>query len=209
MLVIFGGAGPLHGSAIIREVGIKTMIVPPAPGVLCAMGCVVAVTHDRYFLDNVAGWILELDRGHGIPYEGNYSSWLEQKQKRLEQEARQEGSRQKQLATELDWIRQNPKGRQAKSKARVRAYDDLVAEAAKAVPDSTKIVIPIAERLGNEVITAEGLTKAYGDKLLFENLDDAERYAGLLEAQDFPVPTVESLDREEGELGDARVRERI
>jgi len=133
-------------------------------------GTVVLVTHDRYFLDNVTGWILELDRGQGIPYEGNYSSWLEQKQKRLAQEARQEGSRQKQLATELDWIRQNPKGRQAKSKARVRAYDDLVAEAAKAVPDSTKIVIPIAERLGNEVITAEGLTKAFGDKLLFDDL---------------------------------------
>ena len=133
-------------------------------------GTVVLVTHDRYFLDNVTGWILELDRGQGIPYEGNYSSWLEQKQKRLAQEARQEGSRQKQLATELDWIRQNPKGRQAKSKARVRAYDDLVAEAAKAVPDSTKIVIPIAERLGTEVITAEGLTKAFGDKLLFDDL---------------------------------------
>ena len=133
-------------------------------------GTVILVTHDRYFLDNVTGWILELDRGQGIPFEGNYSSWLEQKQKRLEQEARQEGSRQKQLATELDWIRQNPKGRQAKSKARVRAYDDLVAEAAKAVPDSTKIVIPIAERLGNEVITAEGLTKAFGDKLLFDDL---------------------------------------
>jgi len=133
-------------------------------------GTVILVTHDRYFLDNVTGWILELDRGQGIPYEGNYSSWLEQKQKRLEQEARQEGSRQKQLASELDWIRQNPKGRQAKSKARVRAYDDLVAEAAKAVPDSTKIVIPIAERLGNEVITAEGLTKAFGDKLLFDDL---------------------------------------
>lgn len=133
-------------------------------------GTVVLVTHDRYFLDNVTGWILELDRGQGIPYEGNYSSWLEQKEKRLAQEARQEGSRQKQLATELEWIRQNPKGRQAKSKARVRAYDDLVAEAAKAVPDSTKIVIPIAERLGTEVITAEGLTKAFGDKLLFDDL---------------------------------------
>lgn len=133
-------------------------------------GTVVLVTHDRYFLDNVTGWILELDRGQGIPYEGNYSSWLEQKQKRLDQESRQEGNRQKQLASELDWIRQNPKGRQAKSKARVRAYDDLVAEAANAVPDSAKIVIPVAERLGNEVITAEGLTKAYGDKLLFDDL---------------------------------------
>tara|TARA_R110000868_G_scaffold162903_3_gene394726 strand:- start:212629 stop:214323 length:1695 start_codon:yes stop_codon:yes gene_type:complete len=133
-------------------------------------GTVVLVTHDRYFLDNVTGWILELDRGQGIPYEGNYSSWLEQKQKRLAQESRQEGGRQKQLATELDWIRQNPKGRQAKSKARIRAYDDLVAEAANAVPDSTKIVIPIGERLGNEVITAEGLTKAFGDKLLFDDL---------------------------------------
>ncbi|AUG53846.1 energy-dependent translational throttle protein EttA [Thalassospira marina] len=133
-------------------------------------GTVILVTHDRYFLDNVTGWILELDRGQGIPYEGNYSSWLEQKQKRLAQEARQEGNRQKQLASELDWIRQNPKGRQAKSKARVRAYDDLVAEAAKAVPDSTKIVIPVSERLGNEVITAEGLTKAFGEKLLFDDL---------------------------------------
>ncbi|MDP2698590.1 energy-dependent translational throttle protein EttA [Thalassospira sp.] len=133
-------------------------------------GTVVLVTHDRYFLDNVTGWILELDRGQGIPYEGNYSSWLEQKQKRLAQESRQEGNRQKQLAEELDWIRQNPKGRQAKSKARVRAYDDLVAQAANAVPDSTKIVIPIAERLGNEVITAEGLTKAFDDKLLFDDL---------------------------------------
>lgn len=133
-------------------------------------GTVILVTHDRYFLDNVTGWILELDRGQGIPYEGNYSSWLEQKQKRLAQEARQEGNRQKQLASELDWIRQNPKGRQAKSKARVRAYDDLVAEAAKAVPDSTKIVIPVSERLGNEVITADGLTKAFGDKLLFDDL---------------------------------------
>ena len=133
-------------------------------------GTVILVTHDRYFLDNVTGWILELDRGQGIPYEGNYSSWLEQKQKRLAQEARQEGNRQKQLASELDWIRQNPKGRQAKSKARVRAYDDLVAEAAKAVPDSTKIVIPVSERLGNEVITADGLTKAFGEKLLFDDL---------------------------------------
>ncbi|WP_339776254.1 energy-dependent translational throttle protein EttA [uncultured Thalassospira sp.] len=134
-------------------------------------GTVVLVTHDRYFLDNVTGWILELDRGQGIPYEGNYSSWLEQKQKRMAQESRQEGSRQKQLAEELDWIRQNPKGRQAKSKARIRAYDDLVAQAANAAPDSAKIAIPISERLGNEVITAEGLTKAFEDKLLFDGLD--------------------------------------
>jgi ATP-binding cassette ChvD family protein len=134
-------------------------------------GTVVLVTHDRYFLDNVTGWILELDRGQGIPYEGNYSSWLEQKQKRMAQESRQEGNRQKQLAEELDWIRQNPKGRQAKSKARVRAYDDLVAQAANAAPDSAKIAIPISERLGNEVITAEGVSKAFEDKLLFEGLD--------------------------------------
>jgi ATP-binding cassette ChvD family protein len=134
-------------------------------------GTVVLVTHDRYFLDNVTGWILELDRGQGIPYEGNYSSWLEQKQKRMAQESRQEGNRQKQLAEELDWIRQNPKGRQAKSKARIRAYDDLVAQAANAAPDSAKIAIPISERLGNEVITAEGLTKAFEDKLLFDGLD--------------------------------------
>ena len=134
-------------------------------------GTVVLVTHDRYFLDNVTGWILELDRGQGIPYEGNYSSWLEQKQKRMAQESRQEGNRQKQLAEELDWIRQNPKGRQAKSKARVRAYDELVAQAANAAPDSAKIAIPISERLGNEVITAEGVSKAFEDKLLFEGLD--------------------------------------
>ena len=133
-------------------------------------GTVILVTHDRYFLDNVTGWILELDRGQGIPYEGNYSAWLEAKQKRLTQEKREDSARDKQIAQELDWIRQGPKARQSKSKARIRAYEDLVAQAARAEVNTAKILIPIAERLGNEVIEAEGLTKAFGDKLLCENV---------------------------------------
>jgi ATP-binding cassette ChvD family protein len=134
-------------------------------------GTVVAVTHDRYFLDNVTGWILELDRGRGIPYEGNYSSWLEQKQKRLEQEEREEVARAKTIERELEWIRQGAKGRHAKSKARIQAFDNLVAEAANRKPDTAQIIIPVADRLGGTVIEAKGLTKAFGDKLLIENLD--------------------------------------
>ncbi len=133
-------------------------------------GTVVMVTHDRYFLDHVTGWILELDRGHGIPYQGNYSSWLEQKQKRLAQEEREESARQRTLKHELEWIRQSPRARQAKSKARITAYDDLVAKSADKNPDSAQIVIPTPPRLGDLVIEAEGLSKAYGDKLLIENL---------------------------------------
>ncbi|WP_445679318.1 energy-dependent translational throttle protein EttA [Radicibacter daui] len=133
-------------------------------------GTVVMVTHDRYFLDAVTGWILELDRGQGIPYEGNYSSWIEQKQKRLEQESRTEDARQKELARESEWIRQSPKARQAKSKARIKAYDELVARANDRDPGKVQIVIPVPERLGNKVIEIEGVTKAYNDKLLFENL---------------------------------------
>jgi ATP-binding cassette ChvD family protein len=133
-------------------------------------GTVVVVTHDRYFLDNVTGWILELDRGQGIPYEGNYSSWLEQKQKRLEQEAREEGARQRTIREELEWIRQSPKARQAKSKARIAAFDELVERAAKRGPDEAQIVIPPGPRLGGLVIEAENLGKGYGDRLLFENL---------------------------------------
>ncbi|NCC20967.1 MAG: energy-dependent translational throttle protein EttA [Alphaproteobacteria bacterium] len=133
-------------------------------------GTVVMVTHDRYFLDNVTGWILELDRGQGIPYEGNYSAYLEKKAKRLEQEARQEQSRQKTLERELEWIRQSPEGRRKKSKARVSAYDQLLADSQKQTNRSTQIVIPTPPRLGDLVITAENLRKGFGDRLLVEDL---------------------------------------
>ena len=133
-------------------------------------GTVVMVTHDRYFLDNVTGWILELDRGQGIPYEGNYSSWLEQKQKRLEQEAREETARQKVLANELEWIQKNPKARQAKSKARINAYDELLAQASKDKITTANITIPMTERLGDLVIEAKNISKAYGDRVLIDNL---------------------------------------
>ena len=133
-------------------------------------GTVVMVTHDRYFLDNVTGWILELDRGQGIPYEGNYSSWLEQKQKRLEQEAKEESARQKTLANELEWIQKNPKARQAKSKARINAYDELLQQAVKDKITHAYINIPMTERLGDLVIEAKNISKAYGDKVLIDNL---------------------------------------
>ena len=133
-------------------------------------GTVVMVTHDRYFLDNVTGWILELDRGQGIPYEGNYSSWLEQKQKRIEQEAREESARQRTLANELEWIQKNPKARQAKSKARINAYDELLSQVAKEKITTAHINIPMTERLGDLVIEANNITKAYGDKVLIDNL---------------------------------------
>lgn len=133
-------------------------------------GTVIAVTHDRYFLDNVAGWILELDRGEGIPWKGNYSSWLEQKEKRLSQEEKQETKRQKTLQRELEWVRMTPKGRQAKAKARLSAYDKLVGEDAKEREQSLELYIPPGPRLGAKVIEVEGVSKAYGDKLLFEDL---------------------------------------
>ena len=133
-------------------------------------GTVVMVTHDRYFLDNVTGWILELDRGQGIPYEGNYSSWLEQKQKRLAQEEKEETARQRTLADELEWIKKNPKARQAKSKARINAYDELLQAAAKDKISTAKISIPMTERLGDLVIEAEHLTKGYDDKILIDDL---------------------------------------
>lgn len=133
-------------------------------------GTVVMVTHDRYFLDNVTGWILELDRGQGIPYEGNYSSWLEQKQKRLEQEAREETARQKVLANELEWIQKNPKARQAKSKARINAYDELLAQASKDKINTANITIPMTERLGDLVIEANHISKAFGDRVLIDDL---------------------------------------
>ena len=135
-------------------------------------GTVVAVTHDRYFLDNVAGWILELDRGSGIPWEGNYSSWLEQKETRLVREEKEASSRARTLQRELDWIRMSPRARQAKGKARINQYDALVAESEKlqAAPEKNRITIPTAQRLGDVVIEADGLAKSYGDKLLFEDL---------------------------------------
>ncbi len=133
-------------------------------------GAVVLITHDRYFLDNVTGWILELDRGRGIPYEGNYSSWLEQKQKRLEQEGREEASRQRTLASELEWVRASPKARQAKSKARIQAYEDLVNKQGKEEINTAQIQIPAAQRLGGVVVEADHLKKAFGDKLLIDDL---------------------------------------
>ena len=133
-------------------------------------GAILIVTHDRYFLDNVTGWILELDRGRGIPYEGNYSSWLKQKLKRLEQEGREEESRQRALEQESEWISASPKARQAKSKARIQRYEDLVAKQAERVPTSTQIVIPVAERLGNNVVDFEALSKAFADRLLIDKL---------------------------------------
>ncbi|MBV8548947.1 MAG: energy-dependent translational throttle protein EttA [Alphaproteobacteria bacterium] len=133
-------------------------------------GAVVMITHDRYFLDNVTGWILELDRGKGIPYEGNYTSWLKQKQKRLEQEAREETGRQKTLARELEWISASPKARQAKSKARITAYENLLAQSGEAAPDTAQIIIPTPPRLGNNVIDGDHIRKAYGDRLLIDDL---------------------------------------
>lgn len=133
-------------------------------------GTVVMVTHDRYFLDNVTGWILEIDRGQGIPYEGNYSSWLEQKRKRLEQEEKEETARQRTLANELEWIRKNPKARQAKSKARINAYDELLQAASKDKITTANINIPMTERLGDLVIEAEHISKGYGDRVLIDDL---------------------------------------
>ncbi len=133
-------------------------------------GNVILVTHDRYFLDNVVGWVLELDRGRGIPFEGNYSAWLEAKAKRMEQEEREEAGRQKAIKEELEWIRQSPKARQTKSKARIRAFDELVEKQEARAPGKAQIVIQTPERLGGKVIEAKNISKSYGDKLLFEDL---------------------------------------
>ncbi|MCU0468568.1 MAG: energy-dependent translational throttle protein EttA [Arcicella sp.] len=143
-------------------------------------GTVIAVTHDRYFLDNVAGWILELDRGEGIPWKGNYSSWLEQKQNRLAMEEKTESRRQKTLQRELEWVRMAPKARQAKSKARLDAYDKLMSEENRQKEDKLELFIPAGPRLGNKVIEVQGVTKAYGDKLLFENLTFSLPPAGIV-----------------------------
>lgn len=134
-------------------------------------GTVVAITHDRYFLDNAAGWILELDRGRGIPYEGNYSSWLEQKDKRLEQEAKEEASHRKAIQAELEWVRQGAKGRQAKSKSRLKSFEEMNSREFQKRNETQEIYIPPGPRLGNKVIELNNVTKSYGDKLLFENLN--------------------------------------
>jgi ATP-binding cassette ChvD family protein len=131
---------------------------------------VVAVTHDRYFLDNVAGWILELDRGYGIPWEGNYSSWLDQKEKRLKSEEATEKARQKAMQSELEWVRSNPKGRQAKSKARLRQFEEISSQEHQKRNETNEIYIPPGPRLGDVVVEAEGVRKAFGDKLLYEDL---------------------------------------
>jgi ATP-binding cassette ChvD family protein len=133
-------------------------------------GAILIVTHDRYFLDNVTSWILELDRGKGIPYEGNYTSWLGQKQKRLAQEGREDATRQKTIEREQEWVRASPKARQAKNKARISRYDELVQKAANTGPDTAQIIIPIAERLGDNVVDFDNLSKGYGDKLLIDGL---------------------------------------
>jgi ATP-binding cassette ChvD family protein len=143
-------------------------------------GTVIAVTHDRYFLDNVAGWILELDRGEGIPWKGNYSSWLDQKQKRLAQEEKSESKRQKALERELEWVRMNPKGRHAKGKARLSAYEKLLSQETREKEDKLELFIPAGPRLGNKVIEATGVAKGYGDKLLYENLTFSLPPAGIV-----------------------------
>jgi sulfate-transporting ATPase len=143
-------------------------------------GTIVAVTHDRYFLDNVAGWILELDRGAGIPWEGNYSSWLDQKQKRLANEEKSESARQKNLARELEWVRMSPKARQAKSKARLNAYEQLLAEEQQADDRGHEILIPTAPRLGNEVVIAKDLVKGFGDRLLMDKMNFALPKGGIV-----------------------------
>src|SRR5215208_3949059 len=143
-------------------------------------GTVIAVTHDRYFLDNVAGWILELDRGAGIPYEGNYTSWLEQKRTRLAQEEKQASARQRTLARELEWVRKSPSARQAKSKARLQAYEKMVSQDAKEKVMQHEIVIPPPARLGNDVVIANSLKKAYGDKVLFDDLSFSLPRGGIV-----------------------------
>lgn len=143
-------------------------------------GTVIAVTHDRYFLDNVAGWILELDRGEGIPWKGNYSSWLDQKQNRLAQEEKTESRRQKTLARELEWVKMGPKGRHAKGKARLNSYEKLLGEGNREMEAKLELFIPAGERLGDQVINAKGVSKAFGDKLLYENLEFSLPQGGIV-----------------------------
>jgi len=143
-------------------------------------GTVIAVTHDRYFLDNVAGWILELDRGEGIPWKGNYSSWLAQKQQRLQQEEKRETERQKTLRRELEWISMSPKGRQTKAKARINAYESLMNQSYEKQEGDLEIYIPPGPRLGKAVIEADGVSKGFGDRLLFEGMTFALPAGGIV-----------------------------
>jgi energy-dependent translational throttle protein EttA len=143
-------------------------------------GTVVMVTHDRYFLDNVTGWILELDRGQGIPYEGNYTAWLQQKSKRLAQEEKEESSRQKALTDELEWVRSSPKARQSKSKARIKAFEELQQKQQEKRNVTSQIIIPAAERLGDRVIECKGVSKAYGDRLLIDDLSFSLPRGGIV-----------------------------
>src|ERR687893_438535 len=143
-------------------------------------GTVVAVTHDRYFLDNVAGWILELDRGRGLPFKGNYTAWLEQKQERLAQEDRREGARQRTIARELEWVRESPKGRRTKARARLKRYEALLAEEQNVKLDQVQIHIPAGPRLGSVVLEADGVRKGYGDRLLIEDLSFTLPPAGIV-----------------------------
>ncbi|NDF76437.1 MAG: ATP-binding cassette domain-containing protein [Betaproteobacteria bacterium] len=156
-------------------------------------GTVIAVTHDRYFLDNVAGWILELDRGHGIPWQGNYSSWLEQKEARLQIEAKQESARIKAMQDELEWVRSNPKGRQAKSKARLQRFEELASTEAQARNETNEIYIPPGPRLGDLVVEASGLCKRFGDKILYDDLNFALPPGGI--ANDLDVETLRALEQ--------------
>jgi len=177
-------------------------------------GTVVAVTHDRYFLDNIAGWILELDRGHGIPWEGNYSSWLDQKQKRLELEEKQESKRQKTLERELEWIRMSPKARQAKSKARIAAYEKMVAEDRPEKIEEMEIYIPPGPRLGKVVFEADNISKAYGEKLLFENLSfkiPAGAIVGIIGANGAGKTTLFKMltGQEKPDSGDVRIGDTV
>lgn len=143
-------------------------------------GTIISVTHDRYFLDNVAGWILELDRGEGIPWKGNYSEWLDQKSKRLEQEEKTESKRRKTLERELEWVRKGPKGRQSKSKARIANYEKMLSEDVKVKEEKLELFIPNGPRLGNEVIEAIGVSKAFGDKVLYEDMNFKLPPAGIV-----------------------------
>jgi len=177
-------------------------------------GTVVAITHDRYFLDNAAGWILELDRGRGIPFEGNYSSWLEQKEARLEQEKRQEASHQRAIKAELEWVRSNPKGRQAKSKARLQRFDELNSQEFQDRNETNEIYIPPGPRLGDLVIEVEGLSKRYGDRLLFENLSlnvPKGSIVGIIGANGMGKSTLFRIlaGQEEAESGTIRIGETV
>ncbi len=177
-------------------------------------GTVVTDTHDRYFLDEVAGWILEVDRGQGIPYEGNYSGWLDQKQKRLAQEGKQEAARQRSLEHELEWVRQSPRARQAKSKARLSAYEALVAQSREKAPETAQIVLPPGPRLGDLVIEAEHIAKAYGDRLLIEDLSfhlPPGGIVGIIGANGAGKTTLFRMitDREKPDQGTFRVGETV